>query len=143
MLYDAYSASADLVSRYKKDWQEFDTFVFENPDFMNDNGFVSLENKSPVGFMSWDPRQLPDFIEIGHNCIITMYKGTGKGKAQLLYGLECMKQLHPKKIIVRTGNIPFFLPAQRMYESAGFIQKKVSKRYDNSGMEIIEYELEL
>jgi len=60
MLFDAYSASAELVSLYKKDWQEFDAFVFENLHFMNDNGFVSIEDGFPVGFMSWDPRQLPN-----------------------------------------------------------------------------------
>jgi hypothetical protein len=50
---------------------------------MNGNGFISVEDSKPIGFFSWDPKQLPDYVQIDHNCIIYEYKDLGKGKEQL------------------------------------------------------------
>jgi hypothetical protein len=30
-----------------------------------------------IDHISWDPRQRPDYVEIGHNCILTKYKRKG------------------------------------------------------------------
>lgn len=106
-------------------------------------GFVSLDEKDIIGFMSWDPRKLPVSVEIGHNCIIRCFQGRGKGREQLLFGLGIIKNLKPSKIIVKTGNIDFFKPAQKMYASVGFKMRSITTKEDILVPEVIEYELSL
>jgi predicted GNAT family N-acyltransferase len=108
---------------------------------MDDCGFVTLDDTAIIGFMSWDPRNMPVSVEIGHNCIIEKLKGCGKGKEQLLLGLKTIASMKPSKIIVKTGNIEFFKPAQKMYLSVGFKLKSIIKKDDNLVPEVMEYEL--
>ena len=44
---------------------------------------ITVLDGEPIGHISWDPRHKPDYVEIGHNCIITKYKGKGYGYFQL------------------------------------------------------------
>jgi hypothetical protein len=141
LLLDAYSSHPGLTRQYRESWEFFAAFVYDNLNFMNDNGFISVEDKKPIGFFSWDSRHAPAYVQIGHNCIIHSYKGAGNGKEQLSFGLERMKKLHPVRIIVKTGTIPFFLPARKMYESAGFLPGKTIKNDDDMVPELILYEL--
>ncbi|MHB8055632.1 MAG: GNAT family N-acetyltransferase [Candidatus Aminicenantales bacterium] len=141
LLIDSYAAFPEFVEANVEDWQAFDAFVYSHLSFMDQCGFCSTENNSIIGFFSWDPRNRPASIEIGHNGIIREYQGRGKGKEQLFLALAMMSALKPRKIIVKTGNSPFFLPARRMYESAGFTKNKMEKRDDPLVPEIIEYEL--
>ena len=143
MLMDAYQASFELVERFKQSWQEFDDFVFGNLGIMDKNGFVMIKQGKPIGFSSWDPRKLPASVEIGHNCIIKEYQGSGLGKMQLGETLRQIKQRSPKQIFVKTGNTPFFLPARKMYESSGFEVVAVSKRDDLVVPEVAEYALKI
>ncbi len=140
LLWEAYSENTEFCQRFEPDWRSFDHFIFDNLKFMDRHGFVTVVEGSPIGFMSWDPRKLPNSVEIGHNCIITEFKGRGKGKEQLSIGMEMISQLQPKMIIVKTGNIPFFAPAMKMYEGAGFIQRRIIAREgDDMVPEMIEY----
>jgi hypothetical protein len=141
LLADAYSGEKLLVESYRDDWKEFDDFVFDNMAFMNDNGFVSEENKKPIGFMTWDPKGLPGFMRIGHNCIRKKFQGMGKGREQLLSGLGMIRSFMPKEIRVSTGNTDFFLPARRMYESVGFTRKSIVSVENYPVPEIVEYRL--
>jgi ribosomal protein S18 acetylase RimI-like enzyme len=143
LLIDAYSEFPELTNFFKESWLEFDKFVYSNLSFMDYNGFVTLEDNIVIGFMSWDPRLLPDSVEIGHNCIIKNYQSKGYGKKQLLLGLEMIKKMKPKSIKVKTGNIDFFKPAQCMYRSAGFGFKSIIKKDNLFVSEVIEYELNL
>ena len=36
-----------------------------------------------IGFVVWDPRNMPEYVEIGDNCIVPKHKGNGYGKLQL------------------------------------------------------------
>jgi hypothetical protein len=143
MLMEAYSTNKQMVECCKGQWMEFDSFVYANLQIMNNNGFISVEAGNPIGFMSWDSRNLPESIEVGHNCIITKHKGLGKGKDQLNLGLSLMKERKPQRIIVKTGHTPFFIPARKMYESVGFSQKQILKGKTQITSEIVEYELVL
>ena len=141
MLLDAYSKSKELTKYFRNSWREFDSFIFDNLSFMDDCGFVSLDNGNIIGFMSWDPRNMPISVEIGHNCIAENFKGRGKGLEQLRLGLETIVNLKPSKIVVKTGNIEFFKPAQKMYTSVGFIMKSICVKKDSLVLEVVEYEL--
>lgn len=123
LLLDSYSLDMNLTNAYKEDWLKFDEFVFNNLNFMNNCGYISLINNQPAGFITWNPEKLPESIEIGHNCIINKHKNKGYGKKQLSLALNKIKLLDPKSIVVKTGNSPFFIPAVKMYESAGFVKK--------------------
>lgn len=46
----------------------------------------------PIGHILWDPRNIPEYVEIGHNCIITKYKGNGFGKRQLQEAVDRIQQ---------------------------------------------------
>lgn len=76
-----------------------------------------LEGK-PIGFVSWNPQKLPKLIEVGHNCILTKYKGNGYGKRQMREAVQRMIAQGADKIVVCTNEI--LVPAQHTYESAGF-----------------------
>lgn len=124
MLIDAYSVDTRLVEYDRKRWQEFDNFVFNHLDIMDHCGFISMDKDIPIGFVTWDSKSSPHSVAIGHNCIISTYKGQGYGKMQMTMALEQIKRLHPETIIVSTGMTPIFLPARRMYESAGFVKQR-------------------
>lgn len=143
MLLDAYQAATELVERHKKSWLEFDNFVFDNLGIMDKNGFVMVKDGKPVGFASWDPRNLPESVEIGHNCVNIEYQGFGFGIVQLDEVVRRIKERNPKVILVKTGNIPFFLPARRMYESSGFAIVAITNQDDPSVTEVVEYVLRL
>nr|WP_294437227.1 GNAT family N-acetyltransferase [uncultured Victivallis sp.] len=81
-------------------------------------GFFSVLDSSPSGFVSWDSRRFPESVEIGHNCIRPDWKGRGFGTRQMREALRRISVARPRKIFVVT-NAPL-LPAQRMYERAGF-----------------------
>ena len=68
--------------------------------------------------ISWDPRNIPDYIEIGHNCIVSKYKNNGYGKIQLQEAYRRIVLNDVNRIIVTT-NVGLF-PAQQMYEGGGF-----------------------
>ena len=100
-----------------------------------------LLNGEPIGHISWDPRNLPDYVSIGHNCILTKYKGKGFGHILLEEAINQIKKYEGiRKIIVTTNEIT--IPAQRNYESVGFILK--GKRKNNEAPfagDYIDYEM--
>ncbi|MFD2877316.1 GNAT family N-acetyltransferase [Paenibacillus rhizoplanae] len=79
---------------------------------------TTLHGKA-IGFVSWDPRQMPRYAEIGHNCIATAYKGKGYSTLQLQEAVHRILQNEVQHILVTTNDD--LLPAQRMYERVGFI----------------------
>ena len=112
-------------------------------DKIDKYGFITVLDGEPIGHISWDPRHKPDYVEIGHNCIVTKYKGQGYGHLQLEEAIRRIKEYNNlKKIIVSTNEI--FVSAQKNYESVGF--KKIKERINNetpfSG-KYIDYEIKL
>lgn len=88
-----------------------------------------LEGK-PIGFVSWNPTNLPESTEMGHNCIMTKYKGKGYGKRQMQEAVRRIMAQGAKKIVVWINEI--CVPAQHTYESAGFqFVKRVRKHFLN------------
>lgn len=140
-LLDAYSFDIRCKSAWEKDWIEYDNFFYDNLRFTNDCGFIMLLNGEPIGHISWDPRNLPRYVAIGHNCILTKYKGKGYGHILLEEAIcRIKKYVGIKKIIVTTNEITF--PAQKNYESVGFkqIKRRLNNEYPFSG-DYIDYEL--
>ncbi len=138
LLADAYSFDFRCIQGWGRDWREFDRFFFDNPQIADRCGFITALHDEAIGFVSWDPRNLPDYVQIGHNCIASKYKGRGYGKAQLREAVDRIRQSNARKIIVTTNEL--MVPAQRMYAGVGF-QMIRRRPYEHFSGDFIDYEL--
>ena len=120
LLSDAYSFDCKYVDINKEKWLADDKFFFENLDIADKYCFISTLNGEAIGFLAWDPRNLPEYAIIGDNCIVSKHKGKGYGKIQLEEAIKRITQNDVKNIFVSTDYD--FHPAQKMYESVGFIR---------------------
>jgi ribosomal protein S18 acetylase RimI-like enzyme len=118
LLIDAYSFDNRYEQSCISDWQDFDNFFFDNLQIADKYGFITTLDDKPIGFVSWDPRNMPEYAIIGHNCIASKFKGNGYGKMQLQEAVNRIITNDVKKIIVTTNDD--LIPAQRMYENVGF-----------------------
>lgn len=126
-LVDTYSFNKECQICWDNMWKNYDEFFYTNEDIANKYGFVTVVDGNVVGHITWDPRNRPDFVEIGHNLILTKYKGNKYGKFQLQEAIRRIKEYNVKRIIVTTNEL--LLPAQKNYESVGF--KKIGTRVNN------------
>ncbi|MEK3794270.1 GNAT family N-acetyltransferase [Paenibacillus sp. FSL R7-0204] len=118
-LKDAYSFDRRYEQSCLENWQEFDNFFFDNLQIADKYGFMTVLNGKAIGFVSWDPRQMPRYAEIGHNCIATAHKGKGYSTMQLQEAVDRILRNEVGQIRVTTNDD--LIPAQRMYERVGFI----------------------
>lgn len=84
ILIEAYSSFHERYPEYReenlKNYNECDTFFYENPKIGESCSFVSEYEGKIAGMCCWDPRENPTVI-IGHNCILPKLKGKGLGTA--------------------------------------------------------------
>jgi ribosomal protein S18 acetylase RimI-like enzyme len=139
LLSDAYSFDCRYEQSCYSDWKVFDNFFFDNLQIADKCGFITTRNDEAIGFVSWDPRNMPEYLEIGHNCIASKYKSNGYGKIQLQEAVNRITQDDVRKIIVTTNDD--LIPAQRMYESVGFTihQKRENHKNADFVSEHIDY----
>lgn len=135
LLKDSYSFDCKYEQACKSKWQENDDFFFDNLQIADKYCFVTTLNGEPIGFVAWDPRNMPEYAEIGDNCIVSKYKGNGYGKLQLREAINRITHNDVGKIIVTTNDD--LIPAQRMYESVGFT---ICQRRKKQNVEHIDYE---
>lgn len=118
ILQDAYSFDARNKEIWDENWHESDDFFYDNPKIADNYGLVTCIDGEPIGFVTWDPRHRPDYVEIGHNGIREKYKGNGYGRMQLQEALRRIKEYEGlQRIIVWTNSN---LIAPKNYESVGF-----------------------
>ncbi|OKP88412.1 N-acetyltransferase [Paenibacillus sp. P32E] len=139
LLTDAYSLDRRYEQRYSSDWQDFDNFFFDHLEIADTYGLITTLNDEAIGFVSWDPRNMPQYAEIGHNCIASKHKGKGYGNMQLQEAVNRILQHDVRKIILFTNDD--LIPAQRMYERVGFVkdQKRENQNVANIMGERIDY----
>ncbi len=126
LLIAAYSFNPEYQRQDDKAWVEFDNFFYDHPSIAEKYGFVTMLDGEPIGHISWDPRNLPAYAVIGHNCILPAYKGKGYGRMQLAEAVRRICLSPVEKIVVSTNSD--LLPAQKNYESVGF---KLIRRDDS------------
>lgn len=125
LLKDGYSFEPKFAYYWQKQWQEFDDFFYDNPHIAEKYGFISVLDDEPIGFVSWDPRKLPEYAEVGHNCIAMKHKGNGYGRRQMQEAVNRIIEQGAKRIVVCTNEK--LVAAQRTYESVGFRFVRKSK----------------
>ena len=119
ILQDAYSFDIRYKQIWDMNWKASDDFFYDNPDIADKYGLGTCLDGKPVGFVTWDPRSRPEYVEIGHNGIREHCKGCGYGRLQLEEAIRRIRTYEGlKRIIVRTNS---HLIAPKNYESAGFV----------------------
>lgn len=103
-LKDAYSFDRRYEQSCLENWQEFDNFFFDNLQIADKYGFMTVLNGKAIGFVSWDPRQMPRYAEIGHNCIATAHKGKGYSTMQLQEAVDRILRNEVGQIRVTTND---------------------------------------
>lgn len=137
----AYSFDSNCKINWDVMWKEYDDFFYSNLESIADKcGFITVVDGTAVGHISWDPRNKPEYVIIGHNCIIPNFKGKGYGKIQLQEAIRRIREYDVKKIVVTTNEIT--LSAQKNYESVGFIKIAERKNTETSfAGNYIDYEI--
>jgi len=120
LLEQAYSFDDRYIQAFKGKWIKDDQFFQDNPSIADKFASITVLAGKPIGYNSWDPRELPNKAIIGDNCILPLYKGLGFGKLQLSHTIGIIKTYYPQRIEVST-DVTFY-PAQNMYKSVGFIE---------------------
>jgi GNAT superfamily N-acetyltransferase len=92
--------------------------------------------------VSWDPRRFPKAI-VGYNCIVPEFQGNGFGKQQLIDLLRRLKVMRFTEVLAKTGDNPFYLASQKMYESCGFNEIQRHTASSDSRYGSIDYHLVL
>lgn len=141
LLRDGYSFEPRFERDCLSQWREFDDFFYENPHIAEFSGFMTVLDGIPIGFVTWNPTNLPISTEIGHNCISAKYKGNGYGKRQMQEAVQRIIGQGAKKILVTTNEV--LVPAQHTYESAGFkfVGKTEEPNYAEYAGKRINYEM--
>ena len=142
-LCDAYSFDPRWKACFHKDWLNYDWFFYNHLDITNGCGFIMVLDGKAIGHISWDPRHVPEYVILGHNCILEEYKGQGYGHMLLKHAIEQIKtRYHVKKIVVTTNEI--LVSAQHNYEKVGFQRKGYRENKETPFFgDYIDYEMSL
>jgi len=120
--------------------EEIHRFVADVTTFPESIGscvFITCLGAKTVGMASYDPRQHPVCGLIGWNCVVPEHRRKGIGTAQIHEILRIFRSEGFYSARVITMDEDFYVPAQRTYESCGFVRKR--KTADNR----LEYERHL
>jgi len=130
ILQDAYSFDLRNQEVWDESWHESDDFFYDNLAITDQCGFVTCVDGCPIGFVTWDPRNVPAYVEIGHNWIRSAYKRKWYGRLQLQEALCRIRSYDGvKKVIVCTNSN---LIAVKNYERVGFVLCGRSPNYSES-----------
>jgi GNAT superfamily N-acetyltransferase len=140
---DLVNSEPDLWGDEAAGWERFDKDVYEDPDSTGECTFLSWLGDDLIGFASYDPRQWPALGIIGHNAVLPDFQDRGFGKSQILEILKRFQKTGFKRAKVSTLDIPFFIPAQKMYLGCGFQIKRWIPWEGCQKFRLIEYERDL
>ena len=64
ILADAYAYDDRNQQIWDENWKETDDFFYDNPEIADKYSLVTCLDGEPIGFVTWDPRHRPDYVEI-------------------------------------------------------------------------------
>lgn len=143
LIQDAYSFDIRNKELWDENWHESDNFFYDNPEIAEKYGLVTCIDGKPIGFVTWDPRHRPEYVEIGHNSIRAQYKGNGYGHMQLEEALCRIKEYEGLKKVIVCTNSNFIAP--KNYESVGFrlYDRKINETESAYTGDYLYYEINL
>ncbi|MBQ0000423.1 MAG: GNAT family N-acetyltransferase [Clostridiales bacterium] len=143
ILQDAYSFDERNKAIWDDNWRESDDFFYHNPEIAGKYSLVTCLDGEPIGFVTWDPRNRPEYVEIGHNGIREKYKGNGYGHMQLEEAINRIRQYPGLKRIIVCTNANLVAP--KNYESVGFTlyDKKLNETESSHTGDYLYYEINL
>ncbi len=130
LLRQAYAYEPRYEQCWASAWRDCDAFFYDHPDIAKSCVIVSALAGEAVGFVSWDPRKLPQSVEIGQNGVAAKHKGKGFGRTQMREAVRVIRAKGAGKILVTTNAM--LIPARRMYEGAGFVLHQTRENHDSS-----------
>lgn len=131
---------ADFWMRESVRWDAFDRDAFALPP-IGRCVFLTWSGEQLAGFGSFDPRGAPESAIVGHNCVQPEFQGFGIGRLQLAEIVRRTAALNVRRLRVSTLDTPFFLPARRMYERAGFALVEKAAWPARQTSQLLRYEL--
>ena len=105
LLKDAYSYDKRNQQIWDGNWKETDDFFYDNPPIADKYGLVTCIDEEPIGFITWDPRNRLEYVEIGLKTTRTWLASVAKAMAQIPFhgyvegeesNLEPIVRLFPK-----------------------------------------------
>lgn len=114
--------------------------AYENPESVGKCLFFSLLEDELVGFGSYMPKSELNSAIIGHNCVLSHFRGSGFGTQQILEIVGRFQEIKLVKAVVTTGDHAFFVPAQKMYLACGFTETRRYAGGPDPRYQLIEYE---
>lgn len=141
ILQDAYSYDPRNKEIWNENWRSSDDFFYDNPTIAEKYGLVTCIDGYPIGFVTWDPRNAPAYVEIGHNGIRSSYKGKGYGRLQLQEAIRRIKTYDDLKKIIVCTNSNLIAPGN--YQSVGFqlYDRKVNNSESSYTGDYLYYEI--
>jgi GNAT superfamily N-acetyltransferase len=100
-------------------WEEFDRLAYADPRVAR-CVFLTWEGDTLAGFASFDPREAPASVRVGHHCLRPALQRRGIGRLQFRELLRRIEVFRPAELTATTLDLPFFAPARRLYETEGF-----------------------
>ncbi|MBL7214673.1 MAG: GNAT family N-acetyltransferase [Phycisphaerae bacterium] len=120
--------------------KRYDEEIFNNSKTVGACVFLTQFDGKLIGMASWDPRNFPKAI-VGYNCIIPEFQSIGFGELQLCELVNRLALGGFTEVSVTTGDHPFYVPSQKMYESCGFVEIQRDIKSNDPRYGSIEYQL--
>ncbi|MBZ0258503.1 GNAT family N-acetyltransferase [bacterium] len=133
-------ASPEETAYHRAQWRRTERLALNDADVAA-CVFITCIEKQPIGFGSFDPRG--KIGAVGQNAIHPDARGRGYGREQLREILRRLRMRGCTFARVKTGEHAFFAPAQKMYISLGFKERRRYWREEIDSYRMIEYVVEL
>ncbi|MFW5828898.1 MAG: N-acetyltransferase family protein [Planctomycetota bacterium] len=133
------AARPEQAVAYRAAWAATDRDTFDHPDTIGRCVLISERDGDAVGFVSWDPRRLPEEGEIGQHCIAPAHRGHGLGTAQVREAMRLLREGGARRIVASTEDHPVFAPAAALYRACGFHEEERTHTERFGGLELIRF----
>ncbi|MDP8244798.1 MAG: GNAT family N-acetyltransferase [Candidatus Hinthialibacter antarcticus] len=133
-------ATTEETAYHHAQWRRTERLALEDPDVAA-CVFITCLDGQPIGFGSFDPRG--KIGAVGQNVIHPDHRGGGYGREQLREILKRLRERGCTFARVKTGEHAFFAPAQAMYLSCGFKERRRYWREEIDSFRMVEFVVDL
>lgn len=138
--YTGLPATPEEIAYHRAQWRRTERLALEDPDVAA-CVFITCLDGQPIGFGSFDPRG--KIGAVGQNVIHPDHRRKGYGREQLSEILTRLRERGCTFARVKTGEHAFFAPAQALYLSCGFKERRRYWREEIDSFRMVEFVVEL